>query len=369
MQRALVGQSLVDLTKLTRFEIMRINRHQNFTCERCSKPLVFKHGTRKKAHFSHVQSGIKIINPESAVHRLAKETMAKWLHEQGIKASVERRFPSIDRIADVYFEYEEMGYVFEVQRSVMSETEFNKRNADYRQLGIEVIWVFLGELKQYEGSYRLPPVMQGRAATRLIHFCTKTTHVTLFEDPVYVSSKELYGKVTCAKLKNYGMQDVLGRNSGQSGVTKQWLEVKRHFRRRGWYFASKSEKKLVEQCLLRGFNLAQVPVEVGWPVSGNGIRKHLFVWQSYIFLGIIKFFKVGDVFSVQDVTGILKMEYGIKERKGTRMQVKKYLLWLVRLKMLGYNNAYFEYRLAPDLTLSMDACLKIDDILVKKFSV
>lgn len=301
VKRALLDDVLIDLERLTKSEIISINRNQNFLCEKCYKPVVFKNGIRKKAHFAHVKAGIGATQPESAAHKLVKEVMAKWLRNQGIHATVEHNFPVIERIADVYFKYQNAGYVFEIQKSSMSDAEFKQRILDYQRVDIEIIWIFLGEVKKRDHTYYLPSVMQGRPVGRLIHFCTKNANLTLFENPAYVSTKAIYSQTICRRLKKFYLQDLLKKTSGELFIDKQWLEVKFNFRRRGWFFASKAEKKLVEQCLLRGFNLAQVPSEVGWPVGGNGIHKSLFVWQAYVLIGIMIFFKIGDVFGVSDV--------------------------------------------------------------------
>jgi len=366
MKRALLGDVLIDLRRLTKLEIMNINRKQNFVCEKCHKPVVFKHGTRKKAHFAHMKAGKGVTNPESPAHRLVKETMAGWLRKQGVSTTVEHSFPAIDRIADVYFEYQGCGYVFEIQKSAMSETEFKKRISDYQQLGIEIIWIFLGEVKKQENTYSLPSVMQGRPVDRLMHFCTKYANLTIFESPIYISTKEIYSRTTCRKLRNFQLQDLLEKKHLSTYIDGQWLDIKWNFRRRDWFFVSKSEKKLVEQCLLRGFNLAQAPSEVGWPVPGNGINKHLFVWQTYVLIGMMKFLKIGDVFDTRDVMVILQREYQMGCGGGAMIQIKRYLIWLVKLEMLKFCDGYFEYVREPEVAVSMEVCLERDEILVER---
>lgn len=366
MRRALLNDGLVDLDKLTKFELLNLNRNQNFVCEKCCKPVVFKHGTRKKAHFAHRKAWSGVASQESVAHKLVKEVMAGWLNHQGINVTVERHFSIVDRRADIHFEYQGLEYVIEIQKSLMSETEFKKRIADYGLLGIEVIWIFLGEVNKQRNTYYLPPVMQGRPVARLMHFCVVHGDLTIFENPVYVSTKEIYSRVVCKKLRNFRVQDVLEKKRTSIYLDKQWLDVKWNFRRRGWFFASKSEKKLVEQCLLRGFNLAGVPSEVGWPVPGNSINKHLFVWQTYVLLGIIKFLSLGDVFGVRDVIAILQREYEMRWGDGAIMQVKAYLIWLSKLEMLNYIDGYFEYISKPGVIASMEASLNRDGLLVEQ---
>ena len=364
MKKALLDGALIDLTKLTKPEMVNMNRNQRFMCEKCRQPVVFKHGTRKQAHFAHMKAGIGETQPESVAHKLVKEVVARWLRHQGIQATVEHNFPKINRIADVYFKYQNEGYVFEIQKSPMSETEFRKRILDYRRVGIKIIWIFLGELKRQDNTYRLPPVMQARSVDKLIHFCTASANVTIFENPVYVSTKEIYGQAIYKRLRSLDVQDVLKKPRIHMYVNKQWLDIKWHFRKQGWFFVSKSERKLVEQCLMRGFNLAQLPSEVGWPVPGNGINKHLFVWQTYVIVGIMKFFHIGGFFGAHDIKVILQREYNVKCKEGAHMQIKQYLMWLVMFEILERVDNYFEYVNKPGLNTNMEACLKRDELLV-----
>ena len=366
MRRALLNDVVIDLERLTKFEITDINRNQNFVCERCYKPVVFKRGTRKRAHFAHVKAGMAATSSESVAHKLVKEIMARWLRNQGIHATVEHPFPVVSRIADVYFKYNSTGYVFEIQKSSISESEFKQRIFDYERLGIEIIWIFLGEVKKQENTYHLPSVMQGRSADKLIHFCAKQAILTIFENPVYISAKEIYCQKVSKRLKYFDASDLLDGKRIDAYIDNGWLDVKRNFRRRGWFFLSKSERKLAEQCLLRGFNLAQVPPEVGWPVAGNGINKHLFIWQAYVVVCIMKFFDIGGVFGVRDMMDFLQREYQMKWISGASMQIKLYLMWLVNLGMIKYEYGYFEYIRKPKLSLSMEACLKQDAALVQQ---
>lgn len=366
MKRAVLNQALIDLDQLTKFEMAKIKRNQKFVCERCHKPVVFKYGTRKKAHFAHVKTRIGRTSQESVAHKLVKEAIAKWLRHQGMSATVEQRFPVIDRIADVYFEYKGSGYVVEIQNSPMSETEFKKRICDYERLGIELIWIFLGTVKKQESTYYLPPVMQGRPLDRLIHFCKSQAHLTIFESPVYVSTKAIYSRAKCGKLSHFGVQALLEKKRPGVYLDRQWLDIKQHFRQCGWFLASKSEKKLVEQCWLRGFNLAQVPSEVGWPVPGKGIDKQLFVWQAYVLVSIMKFLKVGAVFNVRDVMAMLQREYEITPTSGAKLQVRLYLMWLVKLEIIKDEQGYFEYIKKPKMMANMEDCLHQDEGLIKR---
>jgi len=366
MEKALLGEELIDLSRLTRDEITKIDRKERYVCVTCQKEVAFKNGTRKRAHFAHLKEGERQWQPESAAHRLVKESLARWLRELCIPVDVERRFVEIDRIADVYFEFQGRKYVFEVQKSPMSDLEFQKRIDDYAEIGITVVWIFLGVVTKKKKCYRLPAVMHGRTLDTFIHFCTKTVRLTVFGHPVFLSTSAIYCQAISKRLVDVKLENLLSPAKKRVWMDESWVEVKEQFRRKGWARSSRSEMKLVEQCLLRGFNLAMAPPVVGWPVPGAALRKPLFIWQMYVVMVLLKHFRVGDVFKTQDVVRFLVGEYGMFEQKGVAWQVEAYLKWLVRFNVLVRRSDGFEYRKEPETFKAMESCLAGDRILYEE---
>jgi len=365
MQKAELHGKIVDLSKLTRIEIMRLNGKRNFFCLKCKKPLIFKNGSRKRAHFAHEKAGIATGNQESAQHILVKHAIARWLKNQGINAIVEQRFPLIDRIADVYFEHEQAKYGFEIQKSAMSDFEFKQRILDYRTVGVTVLWIFLGDVIKKANTFKIPPVMQGRRLNRYFYFCTKTARLRIFEAPVFVTTREVYAKTVNLSLKDFGVEKLLTESSGVMHFDNSWVGVKQQFRKRGWFYATKSEKKLLEQCLIRGFNLSLLPVEIGWPVVGEAWDKHLFVWQAYVLFTLMKYFRVGETFEVQTLLKLLRMEYKITKQQGILAQIVAYLKWLVMFGIVKNEQQYYRYEKAPKTDFRVEEQMKRDQVFVE----
>ena len=350
MRQAMLENVLVDLDTLTKPEIMNLNRRRNFSCVKCAKPVIFKNGTRKRPHFAHDKNAIAVGQPESAAHMLVKHSLARWLERQGCPSMVERRFPEIDRIADVYFEYLNRPYVLEIQKSPISDTEYQQRIADYQKIGATVLWVFLGPVTQNKNLYQLPPVMLGRNSDRLFHFCIRTAKLTIFEQLVFVTGSKIYAQVICKPLGSLQISHLIDSSQDGSFFEDSWLDIKHKFRERGWHYAGRSERKLIEQCLLRGFNLALLPTEIGWPVVGNAIRKPLFIWQAYVLVTIIKHFTVGNKFALPQLMQFLSLEFKISVTADTKRQVENYLAWLVMFGVLMHRGRYFEYKKQPKIS-------------------
>ena len=363
MKRAVLGNKLIDLEKLTKPEIMQLNQRQDFFCEKCKKPVILKNGTRKRAHFSHMKDGLFVGSPESADHILVKHSMARWLRSQGIEAIIERRFSVIDRIADVYFEYKGFKYVLEIQKSSMSDAEFKQRILDYQVVGVTVLWIFLGDVVQEKNTFKLPAVMLGRGLDRFFHFCVKTAKLRVFEVPVFVTTRSVYAKPVCGRLDKFRVADLVDGRGSLMHFDESWFEIKKDFRQRGWFYATKTEKKLLEQCLMRGFNLSLLPSEIGWPVDGDAMGVHLFVWQAYVLLTLMKHFRLGDIFMLDHLVRLLRIEYQVVVNDGRRKQVMSYLKWLVMFGIIKEEQGYFEYIKLPKIGIGMEEKISQD----KKF--
>lgn len=360
MRTARLGNEIIDLNKLTRSELMRLKNRRDFFCTHCHKPVIFKNGTRKRAHFSHEKKGIFTTNPESSAHILVKHAMVKWLKKQGVNAEVEKRFPSIDRIADVYFENENARFALEIQKSPMSDIEFNQRRLDYHSIGMTVIWIFLGEIGENNTKFQLPPVMIGRETERLLHFCVKNAQLHIFENPIFLTTRDIYAQPLRGKLNQFTIKDLTDKKGESMHFDTEWLEIKKQFRKRGWFYASKSEKKLLEQCLIRGFNLSLLPTEIGWPVSGNGIRKSLFVWQAYVLIILMKYFNPTATFLLQDIMSLMMSEYQVANTQSAQKQVLAYLKWLAMFGIVTTDKASFKYIKNPKIVTTMEQGLERD---------
>jgi len=365
MRRAMLGNNMIDLDKLTKPELTFLKSRRDFFCIHCKKPVIFKNGTRKRAHFSHGKEGLSVTNPESAAHILVKHTMTKWLRDQNITAEIEKRFPTIDRIADVYFEYENTKYVLEIQKSPMSDGEFNQRIADYKAIDATVLWLFLGDIIEKENQFTLPPVMIGRENQRLLHFCTKTAHLQIFEKPVFLTTKNIYANPLRGKLEEFSIINLIKEQQEELYFDRNWLEIKQHFRMRGWYYAGKLERKLLEQCLIRGFNLSLLPTEIGWPVGGNSMKKSLFIWQAYILLTLMKHFHPGAVFSLTDLSTLLRREYQMMTDKNIQAQLLGYIKWLTMFGIIKEVEGAFKYMKHSEIMSTLEEAMEKDEKFVE----
>lgn len=114
------------------------DRGEDYFCPECKGVVHRRGGLHRQDHFYHLdlnracrQSG------KSAAHLQVQCFFLKTLPPD--ECCLERPFPAIGRIADVYWEKEKI--VFEVQCSPISHEEVIARNRDYASIGICTVWI------------------------------------------------------------------------------------------------------------------------------------------------------------------------------------------------------------------------------------
>ena len=121
---------------------VQAQRGQDYECLECHKRVRLRGGTHRQNHFYHLEPNRHC--------RLAGKSMAHlqtqyYIHNQLPleEAALEYRFPQIKRIADVVWLPHKI--VFEIQCSFISAEEIMQRNADYRSIGWQTVWILHDE--------------------------------------------------------------------------------------------------------------------------------------------------------------------------------------------------------------------------------
>jgi len=112
-------------------------RQTDYLCPECFQTVRLRKGPHRKAHFYHACSTkICYQSQKTMLHLQAQSFFQNYFLG---KAYLEYPFPTISRIADVYVPSQKL--VFEIQCSPITSKEVKNRNADYKKLGISVIWI------------------------------------------------------------------------------------------------------------------------------------------------------------------------------------------------------------------------------------
>lgn len=113
------------------------NRKTNYFCFECRGIVRVRSGEIRKPHFFHIALGTSCRSSQKSVIHWQIQFYLRDLLPGNIE--IEKPFPVIKRIADVA--WIEKKIIFEIQCSPISHHEVQERNADYRSLGWEVVWI------------------------------------------------------------------------------------------------------------------------------------------------------------------------------------------------------------------------------------
>ena len=117
-------------------------RGEDYACAQCQSPVRKRSGLFQKAHFYHLSQGDTLCHrrDRSSVHREIQDFMQQEFHGE---LALEVRFPTIDRIADMVWQKENV--IFELQCTPLAPHKALQRVHDYAQVGYQVIWLLLEE--------------------------------------------------------------------------------------------------------------------------------------------------------------------------------------------------------------------------------
>lgn len=135
-------------------------RKKDYVCMECGGSVRIRQGEFRRAHFYHYRETPGCRQAGKSLEHLQTQLFLK----KNLTGEIflEKRFESINRIADVV--WEEKKIIFEVQCSPILAQEVAARNSDYLSCGYRVIWVL------HEKRYG------GQRMTSAEHFLQQSTH-------------------------------------------------------------------------------------------------------------------------------------------------------------------------------------------------
>jgi len=123
-----------------------INR-QNYFCTECEGIVRLRGGIHRRKHFYHLSPALHCRqNGKSLIHLAVQHYFLDSIPYAD--CFLEKRFPSINRIADVVWESKRL--IFEIQCSPITAEEVQCRNRDYLSQGYQAVWIL------HEKSFNRP---------------------------------------------------------------------------------------------------------------------------------------------------------------------------------------------------------------------
>lgn len=116
----------------------RAIKQKDYFCPECQSIVHVRGGIYRQNHFYHVETSRQCRQNGKSLEHLQLQLRILDLLPPG-ECFVEHRFPSMGRIADVFWLPQKI--VFEIQCSPMSALEVMQRTQDYTAMGFTVVWI------------------------------------------------------------------------------------------------------------------------------------------------------------------------------------------------------------------------------------
>jgi competence protein CoiA len=294
-----------------RDELDQYRRREEFLCPVCGELVILKLGHQRIWHFSHRKEANcpESYERESTYHMMGKLQLYQWLKQKGINAELESYINSCKQRADVAFEWKHKRYVLEYQCSSISTEIFNKRTQGYLANGINPIWILGGNqlkrmgtnlfsfnhfqylfLRREEGGWHMPV------------YCPDFRSFIFLQHTMPVSSKKVVASISTFQRSETSLSVLLTPSPVTAIPLLRMLHELQKTKTSFFIQPTVIQKHFLNELYTKRMNLQLLPPELGLPVpSAPFLETPPLIWQTYIYLDILRFMKVGDIISKQNV--------------------------------------------------------------------
>lgn len=133
------------LTKSIAPEMLKqIRQQQSFYCPQCKERLQLKVGSIKIPHFAHYQHSTcdgAFSEGETPTHILGKQQLYQLFSQLQLPVQLEKTILTLQQRPDLLIELPSVTYAIEYQYSAIDPLRFQERNAGYRSVHVQPIWI------------------------------------------------------------------------------------------------------------------------------------------------------------------------------------------------------------------------------------
>ena len=372
MYTAIYNDQLIELRKCSKDEIKELKQKKGmYYCPDCQGTVRLKIGEIKSPHFSHITPCDSTTNLESEWHQKGKALMYEWACALNpTKLELEYYIKSIKRTADLMFEVDHKQYVIEIQKSLIPSREIEQRTRDYESANFIPIWIFIVPITHNKLTTYMPPLMQRQKQYVMNHLDVQKKKLTIYNACLWLSKSECVSSNKSRLLNDVTLHELCSTNLETLEVSRtQWLNIKKQFRVRKWYYYSKRHWALRQLVMKQRMAYSLISAEVGWPiVQRGGFIEPLFVWQSIVWYCLAEY-ELGDCFSSAEL--LYRVCYYTTVSKKQRkelllMELIQYLKVLVACGCVKQVEGYYVRVRQNKPYHILEEAIKADEMLSKK---
>lgn len=310
---------LVTLATLTREEINKHRKNNQFYCPVCQESLVVKAGKLTIPHFAHYSKGKCPSNKggEGHYHERGKLLLYQWLKSQHLDAKLEPYLKEIQQQPDILLMLQDKRIAIEFQCARINIEQIQKRNKGYIRAGIVPIWILGASQLKRQGKNHLKidqftrqfmHEFSSNFPKRLFYFCPETLQLLIFQDIMFTGLKRAVGKFIFHKLNEMTFLDLFKESRFLKDQLYQlWKSEKKKFRTSYRKQPYGRERAWQQWLYLKGTHLEHLPSMIYLPVSTqHQMKSSPWDWQSRLCLDIIDPLPKGNRFTLTTCHNYLK---------------------------------------------------------------
>lgn len=344
-------------------ELIAIRSKEKFHCPECKEEVILKLGSKKIWHFSHLpgSSCEHQYERESSYHLAGKIQLYDWLKKQGIDAELEKFDPLARQKPDIAFEWNGKKYAIEFQCSIIPEELFVKRTSRYLENGYIPIWIAAGNLIKRTGTKAVSInnflylfIRRPRQNWNIPAYCPLSGQFINLNGAIPISSRKTITQLEIHSMKKVSINHLINPIIKKYTVLKSWQSELKRFKSRYLSYPGSHQNHFLQELYRNHLNLLSLPPEIGLPVfSSPYIETPAIIWQTYLYLDVFHYLKVGELISCTKVHNAFA-----KRVKSGQIQLRK----LPLAEKGNYSLVVSEYIL---LLTTISVLVKIDDSVFK----
>ncbi|MGV2940834.1 competence protein CoiA [Mesobacillus sp. LC4] len=286
-------------------DLIGIRSSEKFHCPECGEEVIMKLGSKKSWHFSHLAGGSceYEYDRESEYHRSGKLALYNWLKKQGINAVLESYDPLMKQKPDIAFEFQNQKYAIEFQCSVIPAEIFEKRTKTYFGHGVIPIWIAAETLikrktKNVVGlnNFLYLFFRLHRHNWNIPAFCPISGQFINLHGAIPISSRKTITSLEVKSLNQSSIQHLISPAAERFAFMKAWQTENRKLKSQYLRSPGARKNRFLKELYRNRLSLLSLPPVFGLPVhSSPYIETPSFIWQTYLYLDVFRYFKRGDI--------------------------------------------------------------------------
>lgn len=337
----------------SRVDSIKVKNMGPFKCPICKKLVRLKSGTKRRAHFAHIDvTECENGREESKEHYEGKYDLYEYFKGTTGRVYIEKNIQAINQRPDILIEIGNVIICIEYQCSNIPLQQMIDRTQSYKDISFKVLWI-LG-MKMFQQKSRFSFSLNSLAIyclgnskyATLCFYDTDSKSFVKLSSLIAFSPKIFIGMKTNIKIQRCNLLQLLSHvKINKRDFVTTWCELKKKYRR-SQHLQYKDRFYPLKE-LIYSLQIDYLPSVIGVPLESNSLlNEHCIAWQGIVYFKFIHSKKIGEIIYVKEVneffyqqieTGNWRMnECNNKDESKLENCVENYINFLVQFRIVKW---------------------------------